>query len=153
MTRDWQTISRMPAVTDATPDIPFRGKRRLGQRHASSFHGPSGHRRNPPHTHTHTPLAPLSKDHGSDGTSFQRMWEAGGKTNKQSRRMVLVSTFYPDVSSTNVFDWNFCFSFHFDETVYLMSDCNQDFCFATEKTSIHGQVSVICHIHHLSYFK
>lgn len=25
MMRDWQTISRMPAVTDATPDIPFRG--------------------------------------------------------------------------------------------------------------------------------
>lgn len=48
MTRDWQTISRMPAVTDATPDIPFRGKRQLGQRHASSFHGPSGHQRKPP---------------------------------------------------------------------------------------------------------
>ncbi|KAI3361352.1 hypothetical protein L3Q82_013532 [Scortum barcoo] len=59
---DWQAISRMPAVTDATPDIPFRGKRRHGQHHAS-FHRPSGHQ---------PPSSPhLSKDHGSDGTSFQ----------------------------------------------------------------------------------
>ncbi|KAJ4931356.1 hypothetical protein JOQ06_025653 [Pogonophryne albipinna] len=28
MMRDWQTISRMPAVTDATPDIPFSFQRK-----------------------------------------------------------------------------------------------------------------------------
>lgn len=63
------------------------------------------------------------------------------QTNKQSRRMVLVSTFYPDVSFTNVFNWNFCFSFHFDETLYITSNCNQDFFFG-HKENVHTWSSI-----------
>lgn len=59
MMRDWQTISRMPTVTDATPDIPFRGNGSVVSTMPAST-GPQD---------TNPPPPPLSRDHGSDGTS------------------------------------------------------------------------------------
>ncbi|CAB1438974.1 unnamed protein product [Pleuronectes platessa] len=64
MMRDWQTIFRMPAVTDATPDIPFRGNGGV----VSSMPGSRG-----PQDTGCPPPSPLSRDHGGDGSSFQRM--------------------------------------------------------------------------------
>jgi len=44
---DWQTISRMPAVTDATPDIPFRGSGGMVST-VPAFTGPQDTKPSPP---------------------------------------------------------------------------------------------------------